>query len=543
LDISVKSNPAAVVEFDANFIRGVVERLLPGGHDVEAITRRGDLPSREQVAVYVCKTAARSYLLKTAPADGLAPSPELNSLLLQRSPGCFRVPRLYGTTVADGARFELWEYVSGWSKPFKDYNDQELEGLLRAIATSDAEACTLDGVRRTYWLKPVAGVLQKAISTRFSQFSEEIQQFSVREQRLLERTGTLGADCITHNDLHAHNVIVSLGDYYLIDWESASRGPAGATLRAFIDWPDERARWVANTYVAFSSEFGIHRNVYDVLFAMRVHQAYMRLRTGVTLRKVERIASGLNHFRLLEMQLTRRGTMAIKPAVKEAKPVPKAAQPGAGAPKPAPKKYKPASKELMEQVREFMAQNRGKLYHKIPHPDFAGLPASHDGRRFDIIKPHLAFPGGTVLDIGTHWGQLAHWLEDQGYRVTAVERSRKHAAIARGIRDICDKKFEVVEGSIFDISPLKYDIVLALNIFHHFLKTKPAFDSLVDLLTRIDCKIMFFEAHVQEEDQMKDAFVNFSAEDFVRFIANTGKFSKFEQIGVEVKRKIFKLTK
>ena len=539
--MSRTSTSGTVAEFGASFLRGVVENLLPGESDIEHISRRRDMPSGAQVAVYVCKTPARSYLLKAGPDGGLVPSPELNRVLLQRPPRCFRVPRFYGMTVADGARFELWEYVAGSSKPFKDYNDQELEGLLRSIAASDAELCTLDGIWKTYWLKPLSAAHRKAVSSHFPQFKEEIQRISILEQKLIERAEKLGADCITHNDLHAHNVIASRNDYYLIDWGSASRGPPGATLRAFIDWPDERAHRVASTYVAFLNEFGVRHTIRDVLFAMRIHQAYMRLRTGITLRKAERIDSGLSHFRLLEMELKRRSIVAIKPALKEAKPAPKSPMPELKRATPAPAKFKPVPKELMEQVREFMAQNRGKLYHRIPHPAFAKMPASHDGRRFDIIKPHLAFPGGTVLDIGTHWGQLAHWLEDQGYRVTAVEHARKHAAIARGIRDICNKKFQVLEASIFDVSPLKYDIILALNIFHHFLKTKPAFDSLVDLLKRMDCKIMFFEAHLQEEAQMKDAFLNFGAEDFVKFIANNAKFPNFELIGMEGKRKIFKL--
>lgn len=203
--------------------------------------------------------------------------------------------------------------------------------------------------------------------------------------------------------------------------------------------------------------------------------------------------------------------------------------------------YQPAPEELKARVREFMARNRGKLYHKIPHPDFEGWPAAHDDGRFDILKPHLAYPGGTVLDIGTHWGQFAHWLEDLGYKVVAVEHAPKYAYIARGIRDICGKKFEVVEDSIFNVTFLKYDIVLALNIFHHFLKTKEKYEKFLELLPRLDCNIMFFQSHVPTEAQMEGAYRNMDQDEFVRFVSRETSLPNVEEIGVEGKRRIFKL--
>lgn len=190
-----------------------------------------------------------------------------------------------------------------------------------------------------------------------------------------------------------------------------------------------------------------------------------------------------------------------------------------------------------------MDRNRGKLYHNIPHPDFAGWPTAHGNMRFEVLKPHLTKNGGTVLDIGTHWGQFAHWLEDQGYKVVAVEHSPEYAYIARGIRDICDKSFEVIEGSIFDVQNLTYDIVLALNIFHHFLKTEKGYRGLLALLHRLDCELMFFQAHDPKERQMEGAYKNMDQDEFVAFVAKEGRFSKVEEIGAERIRRIFKLTR
>lgn len=203
--------------------------------------------------------------------------------------------------------------------------------------------------------------------------------------------------------------------------------------------------------------------------------------------------------------------------------------------------FQPAPAELKRRIHDYMAKNRGQLYHRIPHPDFDDLPVGHGDERFAIIEPHLAYPGGTVLDIGTHWGQFAHWFEDRGYQVTAVEHTPKNVYILRGVRDICEKKFEIVEASIFDVEDVKYDIVLALNIFHHFLKSEKAFVGLVDLLGRIDCSLMFFQAHVPTEKQMEGSYRNMDQDDFAKFVSEKSGLKNIEQIGMEGRRKVFKL--
>jgi 2-polyprenyl-3-methyl-5-hydroxy-6-metoxy-1,4-benzoquinol methylase len=203
--------------------------------------------------------------------------------------------------------------------------------------------------------------------------------------------------------------------------------------------------------------------------------------------------------------------------------------------------YQPASEDLKRRVREFMDRNRGKLYHKIPHPDFDGLPVSHGDERFAILAPHLAGLQGRVLDIGTHWGQFAHWLEDMGFEVTAVEHATKHAYIAKGIRDICGKKFKVLEDSIFNVPVLKYDIIFALNIFHHFLKTESGFRELNSLLHRLDTPLLFFQTHFPEEKQMEGAYHNMQQDEFAEFVRQKGRFSHLETIGRDNKRNIYKL--
>ena len=205
---------------------------------------------------------------------------------------------------------------------------------------------------------------------------------------------------------------------------------------------------------------------------------------------------------------------------------------------------RPAPESLKELVRKCMdVNNRNKLYSVIPHPDFAHLRAGRGSERFDLIRPHLSPEGGTALDLGAHFATFSHWLEDAGYRVTAVEHSPLYAEVARQVRDLNGKTFEVIEGSIFDLPELRYDVVLALNIFHHFLKTRRRFEAFEALLARMECDVMFFESHVESEGQMKDAYRNMNPQEFAEFIAERTGLTEITEIGRDKNRTVFKLAR
>jgi 2-polyprenyl-3-methyl-5-hydroxy-6-metoxy-1,4-benzoquinol methylase len=203
--------------------------------------------------------------------------------------------------------------------------------------------------------------------------------------------------------------------------------------------------------------------------------------------------------------------------------------------------YRPLSPALKKLIEKSMESTRNKLYHKVPHPELDHLPVSHDNRRFEIIEPHLAYPGGTVLDIGAHWGQFSHWLEDKGYDVTAVEHAPKFSEVTKGLRDACMKKFELIEGSIFDVENLKYDIVLALNIFHHFLRTEEKFEKFEAMLARMDTKLIFFQSHSEAEQRKISYAVPMEQDEFAEFVLRRAGLDNYERIGTAHRRNLYKI--
>ena len=189
----------------------------------------------------------------------------------------------------------------------------------------------------------------------------------------------------------------------------------------------------------------------------------------------------------------------------------------------------------------------GKLYQPITHPDLQGLPSFHDSEsdRFDIIQRNLSVTKGRLLDIGAHWGYFCHEFEEIGFDCYAVESDGLHVYFLRKLKRAENRHFKVIPKSIFeyqDIENLYFDVVLALNIFHHFLKDRTPYFELLNLLGKLQLKEMYFQPHRPDEPQMKGAYKNYSEEEFVKFVLEASRLTEAEFIGATRDgRKIYKL--
>src|SRR3989304_147893 len=87
--------------------------------------------------------------------------------------------------------------------------------------------------------------------------------------------------------------------------------------------------------------------------------------------------------------------------------------------------------------------------------------------------------------------------------------------------------------SVFEVNLFenkKFDVVIALNIFHHFLKNKTQFVQLKAMLKNMDTNELFFEPHLYEEEQMENSYVNFTPSQFVDFLLQNTSLTKSEVI-------------
>lgn len=188
----------------------------------------------------------------------------------------------------------------------------------------------------------------------------------------------------------------------------------------------------------------------------------------------------------------------------------------------------------------------GELYQPLIHPDLR-FESSYTDQRFLIIQENLTITNGALLDIGANLAYFCHKFEDLGFDCYAVEIRPSNVHYMKKLRDIEGKKFKIINKSIFDLNlKLDFDIVLALNIFHHFLREKELYQNLIEFLGSLKLKTMYFQPHDPSEKIMRNAYVNYDNEQFVRFIIKYSCLNKFELINKQSdgrSRPIYKIFK
>lgn len=187
-----------------------------------------------------------------------------------------------------------------------------------------------------------------------------------------------------------------------------------------------------------------------------------------------------------------------------------------------------------------------RLYQPITHPDLCDMSAKHRSEdRFDIIRENLSVQKGRLLDIGANFGYFCHKFEELGFKCYAVENNLEDIYFLKKLRRASNRKFRIISRSIFEwegVKKLEFDVVLALNIFHHFMKKKTTYLELINLLKNLKMKEMFFEPPLFNEPQMKRAYKNYSEKEFVEFILQNSQLKSAKLIGVSQDgRSLYKL--
>lgn len=182
--------------------------------------------------------------------------------------------------------------------------------------------------------------------------------------------------------------------------------------------------------------------------------------------------------------------------------------------------------QFRQEVIDYACTHRGKLYSAITHPDLSDIPTIHGEERFEIIKAHLPIQRGDLLDIGAHWGYFCHRFEEEGFNCYAIEEDATSRYFLEKLKKAENRKFKIIYGSIFDYhDKVNFDVVIVFNILHHFLKTEETYYKLIELLNRLDMKVMFFQAHLPDSPQMKGAYRNYDCDEFINFILENSRLN------------------
>ena len=197
------------------------------------------------------------------------------------------------------------------------------------------------------------------------------------------------------------------------------------------------------------------------------------------------------------------------------------------------------------QILEYTKSRGGKVYAPLTHIDLQSIPSVYGHKRYELIQKNIsAIHKGTVLDIGSHWGFFCHKFEESGFDCLAVENDPKNLYFLEKLKRAEERNFSVFNKSIFslDLDNEKYDIVLALAVFHHFTKEENTYNQLIHFLKNLHVGEMYFEPPDPEEPQMQNAFRNLNSREFVKFIIKNSCLSYFKQIGfAEDGRELYKI--
>lgn len=183
------------------------------------------------------------------------------------------------------------------------------------------------------------------------------------------------------------------------------------------------------------------------------------------------------------------------------------------------------------------ASAAGSLYQPAVHFDLSEIPFGKSSQeRWNAIAAQLPSAGtGYALDIGCNLGFMCHGLEQRGYTVTGVEYMPEIALAARRIAVSEGRKFQIITGDILDEQTLQpagsnFDVVIALSIFHHFIKTEAGFNKLRNLLGRLQIGTLYFEPHEPTDPQMQGQYANPAPEEFVQLVAGWAGLTKYEPL-------------
>jgi hypothetical protein len=182
----------------------------------------------------------------------------------------------------------------------------------------------------------------------------------------------------------------------------------------------------------------------------------------------------------------------------------------------------------------YIISNIRKSYQILLHPDLKDIPYLHGEDRFNLIKEHLSISQGKLLDIGANYGYFSHKFEDYGFNCYAVEQDPYSLYLLKKLKIAENKKFKVISKSIFDYNKdqdLIFDVVLALNVFHHFLKKKNTFINFIKLLKRLKVKELFLETHHSGEFKKIKVYRYYNPDQFLDFIIKNSRFNKPKFLG------------
>jgi len=207
-------------------------------------------------------------------------------------------------------------------------------------------------------------------------------------------------------------------------------------------------------------------------------------------------------------------------------------------------------KEWMEfrtNIKFYFRNHQHKNQLKVlTHPDLRNISFKKGKIPFKVIKENVSFSKGTLLDIGANLGFFCLKFEDEGFLCYAMEENQILLQLLKKLKSVENRKFKIIPGSIFNFEKyqeITFDVILALNIFHKFLKKEDTYFRFITFLKKLKGKELIFEVYNPRDFRNKVFYRNYKPDEFVNFIIENSCMNKARFIcKTKNGRSLYKLT-
>jgi len=191
--------------------------------------------------------------------------------------------------------------------------------------------------------------------------------------------------------------------------------------------------------------------------------------------------------------------------------------------------------QFIQKLSSYIDNNDIPLSHAFRHPDIEDLKSSKEGEvLYELISRNISVKKGKLIDLGAGLGYFCHRFQSDGFNCYASECNTSQLKLLEQIKIAEKYKFSIAEAPTLETNYIRnnrFNVMLALNFFHYFLKTEESFNKLIQFLGFIDTKELYFQSPATQAKTNRWDYKQYNPEEFVDVILEYSSLSKAELIG------------
>ena len=194
-------------------------------------------------------------------------------------------------------------------------------------------------------------------------------------------------------------------------------------------------------------------------------------------------------------------------------------------------------------ILNYAENHTGQLYSCIPHFDLENITSNWPCERSELIAESAINKKGSVFDAGSHWGVVSYHLAQKGFKCVAMEKNTDTYNVMRKIQKLPGKSFKTIKKDVLSVesNTISTDILLLLNLVHHFQMKKDTFNKFIAFLDKLDTKEIFYHAHKNGDKWSTSSAMNLKPKEVLEIISKTSGLTKIDNLATLKGRSLYHL--